>query len=131
VPYDTLSTKAGARRSQIQIGVGGGWGPDFPAPSTFFLPVLSCPSLSGTHTSNWARFCDPRLDNLVSKAQASQLTDPATARKLWAQADRLATDQAPLIPLYNAGDAAFVSARVGDYQDSPEYGPLLDQMWVR
>jgi len=25
----------------------------------------------------------------------------------------------------------FVSARVGTYQESPVYGPLLDQIWVR
>jgi hypothetical protein len=27
--------------------------------------------------------------------------------------------------------AGFVSSRAGDYQESPVYGPLLDQMWVR
>jgi hypothetical protein len=25
----------------------------------------------------------------------------------------------------------FVSARAGNYQESPVYGPLLDQIWVR
>jgi len=27
--------------------------------------------------------------------------------------------------------AGFVSSRAGDYQESPVYGPLLDQIWVR
>ena len=27
--------------------------------------------------------------------------------------------------------AGFVSSRVGNYQASPVYGPLVDQMWVR
>jgi hypothetical protein len=31
----------------------------------------------------------------------------------------------------NSGMAGFVSSRAGNYQESPVYGPLLDQMWVR
>jgi ABC-type transport system substrate-binding protein len=68
---------------------------------------------------------------LVSQAQAAQLTDPAAARMLWAPADRIVTDQAPYVPIFNSGFAGFVSSRVGNYQESPVYGPLLDQMWVR
>jgi peptide/nickel transport system substrate-binding protein len=112
----------------IQMGLGTGFGPDFPAPSTFILPLLSC---RWPNSSNYARFCDPHLDKLASRAQAAQLTSPAAARKLWAQADRLATDQAPLVPIYDVTSAGFVSARAGNYQASSEYGPLLDQMWVR
>ena len=76
-------------------------------------------------------FCDPHADQLASQAQAAQLTDPATARRLWAQVDRLVTDQAPWVPLLNEGSTAFVSARTRNYQESPIYGPLLAQMWVR
>jgi YVTN family beta-propeller protein len=112
----------------IQMGLGTGFGPDFPAPSTFILPLLRC---RWPNSSNYARFCDPHLDKLASRAQAAQLTSPAAARKLWAQADRLATDQAPLVPIYDVTSAGFVSARAGNYQASSEYGPLLDQMWVR
>jgi len=54
------------------------------------------------------------------------------ARRLWAQVNRLVTNQAPLAPIDNSSTSAgFVSARVGNYQDSPFYGPLVDQMWVR
>lgn len=35
------------------------------------------------------------------------------------------------VPIDNGGTAGFVSSRAGDYQESPVYGPLLDQMWVR
>jgi ABC-type transport system substrate-binding protein len=68
------------------------------------------------------------VDALVSQAQAAQLTDPAAARRLWAQADRIVTDQAPYAPIDNGGAAGFVSSRAGNYQESPVYGPLLDQM---
>ena len=118
-------------RLKIQVSIGAGWGADFPSPSTFFGPLLSCQSADEPGTNNWARFCDPHVDALASQAQAAQLTDPAAARRLWAQADRIVTDQAPYVPVDNGGTAGFVSSRVGNYQESPVYGPLLDQMWVR
>jgi peptide/nickel transport system substrate-binding protein len=134
VPALRFFTDAGNTRNKIQIGIGGGWSPDFPAPSAFFLPLLGCRALSehANNTTNWARFCDPHFDNLVREAQATQLTDPAAARRLWARVDRIATNNALYVPLYNESSAvAFVSSRVGNYQASPIYGPLLDQMWVR
>ena len=133
VPFSEYFAKAYDSRSKIQMGIGGGWGLDYPAPSTFYLPLLSCHSFyqDPASTPNWAGFCDPHLDNLASQAQAAQLTDPAAARRRWAQVDRIATDQAPYVPVYNDAGAIFVSSRVANYQESPLYGPLLDQMWVR
>ena len=93
--------------------------------------MLSCQSADEPGTNNWAGFCDPHVNTLASQARAAQLTDPATARRLWAQADRIVTNQAPYVPVFSVSMAGFVSARVGNYQESPEYGPLLDQMWVR
>ena len=78
-----------------------------------------------------AHFCDPHVDALARQAQAAQATDPAAARKLWAQADRIVTDQAPYVPVGNVPPAGFVSSRVGNYQISPVYGLLPGQMWVR
>jgi YVTN family beta-propeller protein len=131
VSFNRFFAELANSRTKIQMGFGGGWGADFPAPSTFFLPLLSCRSSHESPTSNWAEFCDPRVDKLASEAEAAQPTDPAAARRLWAQADRIVTNQAPYVPVYDQASAAFVSARVGNYQDSPGYGPLLDQMWVR
>ncbi len=128
---DRFYTHLDNPRTKIQVSIGGGWGADFPAPSTFFGPLLSCQSADAPGTSNWAGFCDPQVDALVSRAQAAQLTDPAEARKLWARADRIVTDQAPFVPILNSTLAGFVSSGAGNYQESPVYGPLLDQMWVR
>jgi ABC-type transport system substrate-binding protein len=88
-------------------------------------------SPSPADRASWARFCDPHVDALTSQAQAAQLTDPAAARRLWAQADHIVTDQAPYVPVLSAGTAGFVPSRAGNYQESPVYGPLLDQMCVR
>jgi ABC-type transport system substrate-binding protein len=133
VPFSEYFDKAYDSRSKIQMGIGGGWGLDYPAPSSFYRPLLSCRSFyqDPANTPNWAGFCDPHLDNLASQAQAAQLTDPAAARRRWVQVDRIATDQAPYVPVYNDAGAGFVSSRVANYQASPLYGPLLDQMWVR
>jgi len=126
--YDTIPN---ARR-KIQIGPTS-WGADFPAPSTFFLPSLTCRSFyeNPAYTANYAQYCDPRIDKLAAQAQAEQLADPATARTLWSRVDRAVTDQAPWVPVFNDSWIVFVAARVGNCQVHATYGPLLDQMWVR
>ena len=128
VPAYRFFPAVGNVHSKVQAGLNG-WGADFPTASEFFLPVLSCRSYY--QDSNEAEFCDPHADQLASQAQAAQLTDPATARRLWAQVDRIVTDQAPWVPILSFGDTTFVSARAGNYQESPISGPLYDQMWVR
>jgi len=130
VSEDKFWTDLNNPRRKSQVSIGAGWYPDFPAPSNFFGPLLSCHT-ADKPAMNWAGFCDPHVDALASRAQAAQLTDPAVARRLWAQADRIATDQAPYVPIYSLGHAGFVSSRLGNYQESPVYGLLLDQMWVR
>jgi peptide/nickel transport system substrate-binding protein len=118
-------------RLNIQVSIPWGWGADFPAPSTFFDPMLSCRSADQPGTQNMARFCDPHVDALARQARAAQATDPAAARRLWARADHIVTDQAPYVPVYNRSFAGFVSSRLGNYQMSPVYGLLPGQMWVR
>jgi len=118
-------------RVTIQVSILWGWGADYPAPSTFFGPVLSCRSAGEPGTENLARFCDPHVDVLARQALAAQLTDPAAARRLWAEADHIVTDQAPYVPVFNRSLAGFVSSRLGNYQESPVYGLLVGQMWVR
>jgi len=133
VPLGQFFATARDSRHKIQMGTAG-WIPDIPSPSDFFLPVLTCQSFyhDPTSTNNYAGFCDPHADRLVNEARAAQQTDPAAARRLWAQADHVVTDQAPWVPTFNESWAWFVSARVRNCQESPYYaGPLLDQMWVR
>jgi ABC-type transport system substrate-binding protein/DNA-binding SARP family transcriptional activator len=127
VPQDQFDATVGIASHKIQLGLTG-WAPDIPDASDFFLPVLTCRSYY-----NLAAFCDHHVDQLVSQAQAAQQTDPAAARKLWASIDRLVTDQAAWVPVFNESlTAFFVSARVGNYQESGYYiGPLLDQIWVQ
>jgi peptide/nickel transport system substrate-binding protein len=94
VSPDRIYDDLGNPRIKIQMGFGIGFGADFPAPSTFIDPLLSC-HMADMHDSNSAEFCDPRVDALASQARAAQPSDPAAARRLWAQVDRIVTDQAP------------------------------------
>ena len=133
VTSDQFFAAAGNSGRKIQIGAVG-WAADFPTPSNYFVPVLTCRSFyeNPASTANLAEFCDPHADALASQAQAAQQTDPAAARKLWASIDRIVTDQAPWVPILTASTTVFVSARVGNYQESPYYyGPLLDQIWIQ
>jgi len=130
---DQFFTMAGNPSRKFQVGLAG-WAADIPTASDFFLPALSCSSFDQhpARAVNLAEFCDLHADQLANEAQAAQQTDPAAARKLWAQIDHRVTDQAPWVPILNLSECVFVSARAGNYQDSPYYGgPLLDQMWVR
>jgi ABC-type transport system substrate-binding protein len=71
------------------------------------------------------------VDKLAREAQAAQPTDPAASRRIWARMDRAVTDQAPWVPVSNYASTVFVSARARNSQVHPNYGPLLDQIWVR
>jgi YVTN family beta-propeller protein len=131
VSAGTYYGAASISRAKVQIALQT-WGADFPAPSTFFFPVLSCQSFNSdpTNNLNYAEYCNPTVDTLAGQAQAERLTDPAAARKLWARVDRTVTNDAPWIPVVDESSTVFVSARVGNYQQSPGYGPLLDQIWI-
>lgn len=109
-------------RSQITFY---GWAPDYLAPSTF-LGLLTC----GGMPEPLVNYCDPDFDAAFDHALDLQATDPAAALAEWAALDRSGVDLALLAPMYNAG-ADFVSARVGNYQFSPAYEVLFDQLWVQ
>jgi YVTN family beta-propeller protein len=133
VPIDQFYATAGNSSRKIQLGLTG-WAANIPTASDFFLPVLTCRSFYNDPGSyaNYGRFCDPHADQLASEAQTAQQTNPAAARRLWAQADRVVTDQAPWVPIFNQSGIWFVSARVRNCQESPYYaGPLFDQIWIR
>jgi ABC-type transport system substrate-binding protein len=131
VPVSDFYTAISDPGQKIQIGLAN-FGSDFPSPSTFFLSALSCQSASQSPANNnFAQYCSPPVDKRSSRAQATELTDPAAARALWARVDQAVTDQAPWAPVFNSSWTVFVSPRVGNCQVSTSYGPLLDQMWVR
>jgi len=70
-------------------------------------------------------------DALVAQADRLQVSDPERASRIWAEIDRLITDRAPWVFTFNFIGTYAVSSRAGNYQYHPQWGPLLDQLWVR
>jgi peptide/nickel transport system substrate-binding protein len=110
--------------STVQLG-GYGWLQDYPAPADF-LGIFRCGS-----PLDPAAFCDPALDRRMDRAVRLDRTDPPAASLLWAEIDRQVTDAAPWVPYINPSAADFISARVGNYTRNPQWGILLEQLWVR
>ena len=103
------------------------WGADYPAASNFIVPFHTC-GASWVPTSG---FCDPGIDAMIDRASGLQLEDPAAAGALWKEIERAIVDQAPYLWLANQTAMEFVSERVDNYQWSPQWGSLLNQLWVR
>jgi len=111
--------------STMQFG-GYGWTQDYPAPADFLGLVFACHS-----PADPARFCSPAVDREIERAGRLDLTDPPAANLVWAAIDRQVTDAAAWVPFTNPSGGDFVSARVGNYQHNPQWGVLLEQLWVR
>ena len=125
--------KVGDSRSKAQIGFGA-WGADYPSPTGFITPLLGCAAFipaSGTNNTNLAEFCDHSLDAEMARATALQSQDPPAAILLWQQIESKLLAQAPVVPTVNQRNVDFVSKRVGNYQYNPQWGVLLEQLWLR
>jgi YVTN family beta-propeller protein len=107
--------------------------PNYPSASQMVQPDLSCEAFvqDSPANGNFSEYCDHELDALTARALAAEGQNSPAATQLWAQADRFITHQAVTVPLVTPGWLDFVSDRVGNYQYSFQYGPLLDQLWVR
>ena len=68
---------------------------------------------------------------LLARAAAVQVQDPAAATLLWQRVEHSLLAQAPVVPAYNRRNVDFVSKRLGNYQYNPQWGLLLDQAWVK
>ena len=112
-------------RAHAQAGLFS-WFADYGAPSNYFDTFFSCRAFS-----NWSEFCSRRLDDEIHSALALQTTDPYLANQVWSRIDRAVVDEALVVPLITLKQVDLVSARVGNYQYNPQWGVLLDQLWVK
>jgi peptide/nickel transport system substrate-binding protein len=127
--YNSLASNS---RHRIQISAGGTL-TDYPAASDIIQTWLSCENYQPRSdlNNNRAEFCDPAIDHLMDRALRLQASQPDKAHRLWAQVDSEIVDRAPWLPTVNLRTIDFVSKRVGDYQFHPQWGMLLDQLWVK
>jgi peptide/nickel transport system substrate-binding protein len=123
--YYGLLSAPPERKARLQAGPVS-WFADLPAASNYFVTFFSCSS-----PGNPFGFCDRGIERRMRRARTLQTTDPYVANRLWAQIDRAIIDQAVVVPLVTFKEIDVVSPRVGNYQYSPQWGVLSDQMWVR
>jgi YVTN family beta-propeller protein len=123
--------------SRFQAGVGGGWWADYVAPAQIIPYFVECsvhpmiPLLNPNGAPNFEHFCDPSLDAKTAKALSDESAAPGVASQEWTAIDREIVDLAIDVPIDNALGVDFVAHRVSDYQYNPQWGVLVDQLWVR
>jgi peptide/nickel transport system substrate-binding protein len=129
---DVYFGKVGDSRTRAQVGFEG-WKADYADPSDFIDIQFRCGAFraGSPNNVNMSEFCNPATDALIAKAEALQVADPQAASRLWARGDRQIVDRALYAPLFVPRAIDFVSKRVGNYQSSPQWGVLIDQLWVR
>ncbi|ANS64450.1 extracellular solute-binding protein [Streptomyces lincolnensis] len=130
---ETYWDTVGDSRTRAQL-MFNAWWPDYPSASTYFTPSLTCDGFrpaDGGNNPNLAEYCSPAFDRLVASAQAAEVSDSARAGRLWEQVDRMTVDEAVWIPVANVKQVSFTSTRLGNYQTTLGFGPLVSQMWVR
>ena len=92
-----------------------GWAGDNGDPDNFLTPQFSCASVkSGL---NFARFCDARLDGLISQGKA--LSEQEKRSALYEDAQRIIHDQALWLPLAHPTATALLRKEVKGYAVSP------------
>jgi len=126
-------SKVGDSRVGAQIGFSG-WAADYPSAAGFLAPLLGCAGFvpaSPERNTNFAGFCNHSIDAKMARATALQAQDPPAATLLWQRIEREFLTHAPVVPTYNRRNVDFVSKRVGNYQYHPQWGVLLDQLWVK
>jgi ABC-type transport system substrate-binding protein len=93
-------------------------------------PVTTGDPDDPARTTNGGGFCNATFDRLIGRAETLQLTNPAAAQNIWAEADHLAVDQAAWVPLANTGYAELLSRRAGHFALDTDGLPQIDQLWV-
>jgi dipeptide transport system substrate-binding protein len=63
-------------------------------PDNLLAPLLGCDAVGISNRSFW---CNARFDGILDQARAA--SDPATRAGLYAEAQRILADEAPVVPL--------------------------------
>ncbi|MGH2442965.1 MAG: ABC transporter substrate-binding protein [Chloroflexota bacterium] len=88
------------------------WGQDYPDPSDFFDPILTCPA-----SNNAAFYCNRNVDRLAARARAD--TNTRTRFAIYRHMERIVMSAAPWVPLYDDIFYDFRGARVKGFYVPP------------
>ncbi|WP_276120095.1 ABC transporter substrate-binding protein [Pararhizobium qamdonense] len=98
-----------------------GWTADNGDPDSFLTPLLACASIGGNNKAVW---CNKEFDALLEKARAE--SDPSVRTSLYEQAQQIAADDSPWVPLANGLITAVTSTKVTGYQIEPSDAHRFD-----
>jgi ABC-type transport system substrate-binding protein len=96
------------------------WGQDYPDPSDFVDPILTCAA-----SSNAAFYCNPKVDQLANQARGD--TNTAHRYATYRQIEKLVMADAPWVPLYCDIFYDFHGTRVKNFFVHPVWPFLYDQ----
>jgi ABC-type transport system substrate-binding protein/streptogramin lyase len=132
LPDSTYFTYTNDSRNHAQV-IDGGWGADYPSADDF-IGKLTCSHFvpgNGQATTDASEFCSPAVDRQIAHAAQLQTTNLPAAAALWARLDHQLTNLAIWLPTVTLNETDVISARTGNYQYNPVWGPLIDQLWIR
>jgi peptide/nickel transport system substrate-binding protein len=133
LPLESYYAKVLDSRSRAQVGYWG-WAAEFPSPIDVVQPVFGCTGFvpaSPQVSRDPSGFCNRNIDARMERAAALQAEDPSAANVMWQRIEREILAQAPMVPTSNRRSVDFVAARVGHYEYHPQWGVLLDRLWVK
>jgi peptide/nickel transport system substrate-binding protein len=133
VGVNTYFARIADSRTRAQIGYLG-WFSDFPSDAGFLPPQFTCSAFikaNPQRNQDPSGYCNPAVDRKLADASAAQSQDPPEAAALWQRGERMILDDAPLVPTYNKDNVSFIGSNVGNFEENPQWGVLVDQLWVR
>ena len=92
-----------------------GWNADNGDPSNFFNPLLSC--ASARNGNNYAKWCNPKFDELI--LNASQSSDIEQRKEYYLQAQMLFKEEAPWLTIAHANKSLLSQPQVKGLVISP------------
>ena len=98
-----------------------GWTADNGDPDSFLTPLLSCGAVGGNNKALW---CDQQFNQLLDEARSTNVE--ARRSELYKQAQQIAADQAPWIPLANGLITVVTTPDVVGYQIEPSDAHRFD-----
>ncbi len=103
-----------------------GWIQDWPDPSDFVDPILSCATLGNNNNHSW--YCNKEVDAMAAAARGEQ--DQAKRMAAYRAIQRRIMEDAPLIPVRHAEHYTLVSARVRGFAIHPVWLYDLASVWL-
>jgi len=103
--------------------LGIGWFQDYPDPSDFYDPILSCAALEGGYNTSWA--CSEEADSLAADALSMEDTDERN--EAYREVQRLVMEEALWVPTYFPSVTHLTSERVdGEYLHPVWFWEIVD-----